>query len=34
VVFYREASFAWLAAHLGFTLEVPAKDVALLRRPM
>lgn len=34
VVFYREASFAWLAAHLGFTLDVPAKDVALLRRPM
>ncbi len=34
VVFYREASFAWLAAHLGFALEVPAKDVALLRRPI
>lgn len=33
VVFYREESFAWLAAHLGFALEVPAKDVALLRRP-
>lgn len=34
VVFYREATFAWLAAHLGhWRLEVPAKDVALLRKP-
>ncbi|THF62766.1 class I SAM-dependent methyltransferase [Pseudothauera rhizosphaerae] len=33
VVFYREETFAWLAAQLGWTLEVPAKDVALLRRP-
>ncbi|WP_269140150.1 class I SAM-dependent methyltransferase [Pseudothauera nasutitermitis] len=34
VVFYREETFAWLAGHLGWHLEVPAKDVALLRRPL
>ncbi len=32
VVFYREETFAWLAAHFGWELEVPRKDVALFRK--
>jgi len=33
VVFYREATFEWLADRYGWQLEVPAKDVVLLRKP-
>ena len=33
VVFYREATFAWLARRFGWTLEVPREDVALMRKP-
>jgi len=33
VVFYREATLRALAARLGWSCEVPRKDVALLRRP-
>lgn len=32
VVFYREATLAWLAQVHGWHLEVPAKDVALFRK--
>ncbi|MGM0769120.1 MAG: class I SAM-dependent methyltransferase [Pseudomonadota bacterium] len=32
VVFYREATLAWLAKAYGWKLEVPAKDVALFRK--
>ncbi|WP_227172010.1 class I SAM-dependent methyltransferase [Marinobacter sp. CA1] len=32
VVFYREATLAWLARQYGWQLEVPAKDVALFRK--
>jgi hypothetical protein len=32
-VFYRAESFAWLAADLGWRLELPARNVALLRKP-
>ncbi|MFV8571602.1 class I SAM-dependent methyltransferase [Marinobacter sp. SBS5] len=34
VVFYREDTFEWLAGHYGWQLEVPAKDVVLLRKPL
>lgn len=33
VVFYRAATFEWLAAAYGWVLEIPVKDVALLRKP-
>jgi len=33
VVFYREATFRYLADLWGWTCEVPTKDVALLQRP-
>jgi len=33
VVFFREATFEWLADRYGWQLEVPAKDVVLLRKP-
>ncbi len=33
VVFYREATFRWLAARWGWHCEVPVKDVVLMRRP-
>jgi len=32
VVFYREATFQWLAEHYGWRLEVPRKDVVLLQK--
>ena len=32
VCFFGEASFAWLAAHLGMRVEFPAADVALLQK--
>lgn len=32
VVFYREQTFAWLAGHYGWRLEIPRKDVALLQK--
>ncbi|MBE0486987.1 MAG: class I SAM-dependent methyltransferase [Marinobacter sp.] len=31
VVFYREETFAWLANHYGWRLEIPRKDVVLLQ---
>jgi len=34
VVFYREATFRWLAARWGWHCEVPVKDVVLMRRPL
>jgi len=34
VVFYREATFHHLARAWGWSCEVPAKDVALMRRPL
>lgn len=34
VVFYREETLRYLAASWGWSIEVPVKDVALLRRPM
>lgn len=33
VVFYKEATLRWLARDRGLAIEVPAKDVALLRKP-
>ncbi|MEC7376339.1 MAG: methyltransferase domain-containing protein, partial [Pseudomonadota bacterium] len=33
VVFYRAATFEWLAAAYGWALEIPVKDVALFRKP-
>lgn len=33
VVFYRAATFEWLAAAYGWVLEIPVKDVALFRKP-
>lgn len=32
VVFYRQATFQWLARKHGWALEVPVKDVVLLRK--
>ena len=32
VVFYRQATFEWLARKYGWALEVPVKDVVLLRK--
>lgn len=34
VVFYREATFRVIAAQRGWSCEIPAKDVALMRKPM
>ncbi|WP_203142570.1 class I SAM-dependent methyltransferase [Marinobacter mangrovi] len=34
IVFYRESTLRWLAESLGWELEVPAKDVALFRKPV
>ncbi|WP_366553456.1 class I SAM-dependent methyltransferase [Aquibaculum sediminis] len=34
VVFYREETLRYLAASRDWSIEVPVKDVALLRRPM
>ena len=34
VVFYRARTFRHLAARLGWSCAIPAKDVALLRRPV
>jgi SAM-dependent methyltransferase len=33
VVFYREATFRHLAGRLGWSCDVPAKDVVLMRKP-
>ncbi|MDX1588437.1 MAG: class I SAM-dependent methyltransferase [Oleiphilaceae bacterium] len=33
VVFYREATMGWLAAHHGWALEIPVKNVALFQKP-
>lgn len=33
VVFYREATMDWIANRFGWSLEVPAKDVAIFRKP-
>ncbi|MAA63637.1 MAG: 2-polyprenyl-3-methyl-5-hydroxy-6-metoxy-1,4-benzoquinol methylase [Alteromonadaceae bacterium] len=33
VVFYREATLARIAQAMGWTLEIPAKDVALFQKP-
>ena len=33
VVFYREATFMFLARNWGWTCEVPTKDVVLMQRP-
>lgn len=33
VVFYREETFDWLARNHDWQLVIPAKDIALLRRP-
>lgn len=32
VVFYRQASFEWLAGHFGWSCEFPAKDVVLMQK--
>ena len=32
VVFYRETTFQWLADHHGWQLEIPRKDVVLLKK--
>ncbi|MFO8142554.1 MAG: class I SAM-dependent methyltransferase [Marinobacter sp.] len=32
VVFYREQTFAWLANHYGWRLEIPRKDVVLVQK--
>jgi SAM-dependent methyltransferase len=34
VVFYREATFRFLAARWGWACEVPVKDVVLMQRPL
>ncbi|WP_228141731.1 class I SAM-dependent methyltransferase [Marinobacter sp. X15-166B] len=34
VVFYREATLAWVAAWRGWQLEIPVKDVALFHKPL
>ena len=33
VIFYREATFRFLAERFGWQLEIPRKDVVLLRKP-
>ncbi len=32
VVFYREATFKWLADHYGWSCEIPTKDVVLMQK--
>lgn len=32
IVFYRQSTMAWLARAYGWTLDIPAKDVALFRK--
>ncbi|WP_406565338.1 class I SAM-dependent methyltransferase [Marinobacter litoralis] len=34
VVFYRQATFEWLAVRYGWHLEIPAKDAVLLHKPI
>ncbi len=34
IVFYRQATLAWLASNLGWRMEIPVKDVALFRKPL
>lgn len=33
VVFYRRETFEWLAAKRSWTIEIPRKDIVLLRKP-
>lgn len=33
IVFYRQSTMAWLASKHGWTLTIPAKDVALFQKP-
>lgn len=33
VVFYREETMRWLANRFGWQCEIPAKDIALMRKP-
>ena len=33
VVFYREETLRWLAGQFGWHCEIPAKDIALMRKP-
>ncbi|MDT8409537.1 MAG: class I SAM-dependent methyltransferase [Wenzhouxiangellaceae bacterium] len=33
VIFYREQTFGWLAEKLGWTLEVPERNVVLMQKP-
>jgi SAM-dependent methyltransferase len=33
VVFYREATVRMIAAHRGWTCDIPAKDIALMHKP-
>ncbi|MFC4261042.1 class I SAM-dependent methyltransferase [Marinobacter lacisalsi] len=33
IVFYREQTLQWLADHLGWSLEIPCKDVAIFHKP-
>jgi SAM-dependent methyltransferase len=33
VIFYREATFRFIARHHGWSCEIPLKDVVLLRKP-
>jgi len=33
VVFYRYATFEWLAADMGWVLDIPRKDVVLMQKP-
>ncbi|HEY9118189.1 MAG TPA: 2-polyprenyl-3-methyl-5-hydroxy-6-metoxy-1,4-benzoquinol methylase, partial [Marinobacter sp.] len=32
IVFYRQATMAWLARVHGWVLEIPAKDVAIFQK--
>lgn len=34
VVFYRRETFAWLAGHFGWQLDIPRKDVVLMRKAL
>lgn len=33
VVFYREQTMRWLAAHHDWAIDIPAKDVAIMQKP-
>ncbi len=33
VVFYRQATLAWMARHWGWSMIIPVKDVALFQKP-